>query len=225
MRPPIGARTSLHSRLSSACFSAASRRADLAGGIALGRLPGVEFALGQGLVARPAAWRARRRRWRSRAWPARAPRRPWPARPRADRGAGSMTNSRSPCLTIWPSLKWMESMKPDTRARTSTVSTAAKRPVYSSHSVIVFCSGCETVTGGGGGAAPATGLLSQPASMPANNAATMKTAALSMALYFMQAGAARKPVHCFLFSLVFQRDVSPAGAPRCRSAANAAPPA
>ena len=33
------------------------------------------------------------------------------------------------------------------------------------------------------------------------------------------------PVHCFLFRLVFQRDVSPPRPPRCRSAANAAPPA
>ena len=65
-------------------------------------------------------------------------------------------------------------MKPDTRARTSTVATATNRPVYSSHSVIVFCIGFETVTGGGGGAAPAPGLLSQPASRPANNAATIK---------------------------------------------------
>jgi hypothetical protein len=32
-------------------------------------------------------------------------------------------------------------MKPETRGRTSTVATAAKRPVYSSHSVISLCSG------------------------------------------------------------------------------------
>src|SRR6476620_4689511 len=63
---------------------------------------------------------------------------------------------------IWPSLKWIESMKPDTRARTSTVSTAAKRPVYSSHSVILFCSGVATVTDGGGPDL-ATGAPSQPA--------------------------------------------------------------
>src|SRR5262252_6401217 len=63
-----------------------------------------------------------------------------------------MTNRRSPCLTSWPSLKWTVSMNPETRARTSTCSTATKRPVYSSHSVIVFCSGCATVTGGAGGA-------------------------------------------------------------------------
>src|SRR5712672_4315350 len=75
-----------------------------------------------------------------------------------------MTNRRSPCLTIWPSLKLTESMKPETLARTSTVSTAAKRPVYSSHSVIVFCSGLAVVTGGAGGAALVAGLLSHPTS-------------------------------------------------------------
>src|SRR5215470_9148939 len=74
-----------------------------------------------------------------------------------------MMNRRSPCLTIWPSLKCTESMKPETRARTSTLSTAVKRPVNSSHSVMTFCTGCATVTDGGGGAAPAAGLRSQPA--------------------------------------------------------------
>ena len=54
-------------------------------------------------------------------------------------------------------------MKPETRARISTVSNAVKRPVYSSHSVMLFCSGCDTVTAGGG-AELAAGLLSQPAS-------------------------------------------------------------
>ncbi len=57
-------------------------------------------------------------------------------------------NSRSPCLTTWPSLKCSESMKPETRARTSTVATATNRPVYSSHSVMRCCSGLETVTAG-----------------------------------------------------------------------------
>src|ERR1700741_1992518 len=52
-------------------------------------------------------------------------------------------------------------MKPETRARTSTVSTATNRPVYSSHSVIFFCSGRDTVTGGGACTALATGCESQ----------------------------------------------------------------
>src|SRR5258706_7395396 len=76
-----------------------------------------------------------------------------------------MTNRRSPCLTIWPSLKLTESMKPETLARTSTVSTAAKRPVYSSHSVIVFCSGLAVVTGGAGGGALVARPLSHPTKM------------------------------------------------------------
>src|SRR5262245_2844318 len=84
-----------------------------------------------------------------------------------------MTNRGSPCLTSWPSLKLTLSMNPETRARTSTCSTATKRPVYSSHSVIVFFSGCATVTGGGGGAEAATGLPSQLAS-----ACAMSTRAL-----------------------------------------------
>src|SRR5262245_687590 len=74
-----------------------------------------------------------------------------------------MTNRRSPCLTIWPSLKWIESMKPETRERTSTDSTAEKRPVNSFHSVTALCSGFATVTGGGDVAALAAGLPSQPA--------------------------------------------------------------
>src|SRR5579862_76412 len=73
-----------------------------------------------------------------------------------------MTNSRSSFLTICPSWKCTESMKPETLARTSTVSKAVKRPVYSSHSVMLFCSGCATVTVGGGGEL-AAGLRSQPA--------------------------------------------------------------
>src|SRR5215208_4154719 len=85
-----------------------------------------------------------------------------------------MTNSRSPCLTIWPSLKWMESMKPETRARTSTVSTAVKRPVNSSHSLMTFCSGRATATEGGGGTELAAGLPSQPTSACAANNSRLK---------------------------------------------------
>src|SRR5258708_17603965 len=67
-------------------------------------------------------------------------------------------------------------MNPDTLARISTVSSAVKRPVYSSHSVMLFCSGCDTVTVGGGGAEPAVGLLSQPANtLPISISATKGT--------------------------------------------------
>src|SRR5262245_5822438 len=62
----------------------------------------------------------------------------------------------------------MDSTNPDTRARTSTVFTATKRPVYSSHSVIFCCTGFETVTAGSCGAF-AAGLLSQPAKVSAVN--------------------------------------------------------
>src|ERR1700693_50427 len=54
-------------------------------------------------------------------------------------------------------------MNPETLARISTVSNGVKRPVYSSHSVMLFCSGCATVTVGGGGPELAAGLPSQPA--------------------------------------------------------------
>src|SRR4029453_2851485 len=69
----------------------------------------------------------------------------------ASYGLGSMTNSRSPGLTIAPSRKWMESRYPSTRARTSTRSVASKRPVYSSHSVRRIANGGETTTAGGAG--------------------------------------------------------------------------
>src|SRR5258708_38159008 len=44
-----------------------------------------------------------------------------------------MVNKGSPALTSWPSLKCSSSMKPETRARTSTEATASKRPENSSH--------------------------------------------------------------------------------------------
>ena len=51
IRPEIGARTSVHSRLSSACLSAASSEPTGAGGVALRRSPCIEFPFGQRLVA------------------------------------------------------------------------------------------------------------------------------------------------------------------------------
>src|SRR6185437_2384289 len=64
-----------------------------------------------------------------------------------------MVNSRSPCLTVCPSLKLTASRYPETWARTSTEFTAAKRPTYSSKSKTVRLVGVATVTEGGGGAA------------------------------------------------------------------------
>src|ERR1700726_3341869 len=46
----------------------------------------------------------------------------------------------------------MASRYPDTRARTSTDSTATKRPTYSSWSAIILLTGLAIVTWGGGGA-------------------------------------------------------------------------
>ena len=66
-----------------------------------------------------------------------------------------MTNSRSPCLTSAPSLNGARSMKPLTRACTSTVSFASSRPGYSSHSFTSRTIGRLTVTAGGGGDAGA----------------------------------------------------------------------
>src|SRR6185312_3889715 len=100
----------------------------------------------------------------------------------------------------------MESMNPDTRARMSTVANASKRPVYSSHSVMDFCSGFETVTGGGGGGPPATGLLSQPARTPAQTAATRNRAALTMGAYFMKASSTRKGLSLLFIAAVWTAD-------------------
>ncbi len=48
----------------------------------------------------------------------------------ASKGRGSMTKSRSPALTSAPSGATCRSMKPSTRARTSTVFTASVWPTY-----------------------------------------------------------------------------------------------
>src|SRR5687768_10941189 len=62
-----------------------------------------------------------------------------------------MTNSGSPFLTSAPSLNGARSMNPLTRACTLTVSIAARRPGYSSHSVTSRTIGRLTETAGGGG--------------------------------------------------------------------------
>src|SRR5260370_41116860 len=63
-----------------------------------------------------------------------------------------MVNSGSPTLTSWPSLKCSSSMKPETRARTSTEATASKRPENSSHCVTRLAIGGATLTAMAGGA-------------------------------------------------------------------------
>ena len=55
-------------------------------------------------------------------------------------------------MTIAPSWKWIDWRYPLTRGRTSTESTASRRAVYSSHSVISRATGWTTFTFGGGGA-------------------------------------------------------------------------
>src|SRR5579859_287381 len=62
-----------------------------------------------------------------------------------------MMKSSSPCLTSAPSVKATLSIYPETRGRTSTVSSL---PVYSSHSGMRFSTTLATLTSGGG-AAPA----------------------------------------------------------------------
>ena len=52
-------------------------------------------------------------------------------------GRRSMVKRRSPFLTICPSVKWISERYPERRARTSTASTATKRPTYSSWSTTV----------------------------------------------------------------------------------------
>src|SRR5438128_720210 len=69
----------------------------------------------------------------------------------ASYGRGSIKKRRSPFLTIAPSRKWIDCRYPLTRGRTSTESTASRRAVYSSHSVISRATGWTTVTFGGGG--------------------------------------------------------------------------
>src|SRR5258708_35523516 len=85
-------------------------------------------------------------------------------------------------------------MNPDPLGGISAVSNAVKRQVYSSHSVMLFCSGCDTVTVGRGGAEPAVGLLSQPANTLPNSisatkgtmrimAARLQNIAIDLAIY------------------------------------------
>src|SRR5438093_959334 len=70
----------------------------------------------------------------------------------ASYGRGSIKKRRSPLWTIVPSWKWIDCRYPLTRGRTSTESTASRRAVYSSHSVISRATGWTTFTFGGGGA-------------------------------------------------------------------------
>src|SRR5881628_1771737 len=70
----------------------------------------------------------------------------------ASYGRGSIKKRRSPFWTIAPSWKGIDCRYPLTRGRTSTESTASRRAVNSSHSVISRATGWTTFTFGGGGA-------------------------------------------------------------------------
>ena len=65
-----------------------------------------------------------------------------------------------------PSVNFTSLRKPEMRARTSTVSMASNRPVYSSHSTTSFSSGLATETAGGGEAAGAWAAFSLQAVKP-----------------------------------------------------------
>src|SRR5690349_17104082 len=69
----------------------------------------------------------------------------------------------SPFLTSWPWLKRVATTYPDTRGRTSTLSTASKRPVNSSNSVIDFETTLAAATGGGAAGVSEASLRAQPA--------------------------------------------------------------
>src|SRR2546423_6612036 len=64
-------------------------------------------------------------------------------------------------------------MCPETRGRTSTVSTGSVRPVNSSHSTISFCSTAATETEGGGGF---DGAVVRPRPFETSTAVPMPTA-------------------------------------------------
>ena len=72
----------------------------------------------------------------------------------ASNGRGSIVNIRSPLRTKAPSTKWTLSMMPATRGRSSTYSVASRRPLNSSLSVMVRCTAGATLTGGARGAPP-----------------------------------------------------------------------
>ena len=152
MRPAIGARTSVHSRLSSAVL-AGRPRPPAAGRCATLRLA-LRWSKSRSVMARDltsgcGALDLGLRRVR----PA-----PWCARPRP--AALSTASLERPLVDGEQQVADLDdlavrkcslSMKPETRARTSTDATASKRPEYSSHCVMRLASGSATPTGIAGG--------------------------------------------------------------------------
>src|SRR5258706_15291445 len=93
-----------------------------------------------------------------------------------------MVTSRSPAFTSAPSLKWIACTAPATRERTSTRSTASRRPENSSHVETSDCRTVATMTGMAGGASgaaaacesrsdmtPAVRMVAAPAAATARN--------------------------------------------------------
>src|SRR6185437_8552120 len=88
-----------------------------------------------------------------------------------------MTNSTWPLWTTVPSTKLMDEMYPDTRGRTSTWSTALKRPLNVSESVTVREMTRATVTWGAGGGTAACWAAASRAQPDTVRAATTAAAA------------------------------------------------
>src|SRR6185369_6168634 len=73
-----------------------------------------------------------------------------------------MVTRRSPAFTSAPSWKWMDWTAPATRERTSTRSTASRRPENSSHVETCDSTTEATITGVAGGAADAGAACDLP---------------------------------------------------------------
>ena len=170
MRPEIGARTTVHSRLSRAVRTAAS--ADRIAASPSARPLVRESSSSREIAcvltsrcARSSSMSASCFRVRARSSSASA------LATSASNGRGSMTNSTSPCFTSAPSAKATRCTKPPTRGRTSTAFTASKWPVNSSSSATSRVTAGATVTCGGGGVGCAWRQAVSRTPMPATSAA------------------------------------------------------
>ena len=85
-----------------------------------------------------------------------------------ERAADRSGTAGRPCRTMAPSSKRTAETRPETRGRTSTESTAWRRPVNSSHSVTSRSTTLATVTCGGGGGPCCAAVCEQPAATIAN---------------------------------------------------------
>ena len=128
----------------------------------------------------------------------------------ASNGRGSIVNSRSPFWTNAPSTKWTLSMVPATRGRSSTYSVASRRPLNSSLSVTVRCTAGATLTGGAGGAPPCASA--GPPQALSNGTATIAAAAKATARAFDAMGEIQgAPPECEGKQTIFDIDDSSKG--------------